>query len=715
MRPAGELGPLGAERRLSARQVTEELEPRADEPARHQRRLDRRGAGQHRHLHAGLEGGRDQPRARIVHPWKPRVRDERDPLAAREPRQQLCRPLRLVVPVIAAQPCRDPVPLEETLRVPRVLAEDEVGLGELAEARRVTSSRFPIGVAQTASGTQLLRARRRRAGPLRPPRHRSRARLGRSAARPAPARALRASRLRAPPGRETLPPPARSRRRPPRARGTKMFTSEPIPAPSRCPIPLSASSASGSPSSARPTNSSAVAPSPHSRSAARSAALPEATASRCPRPVQVPWQGGPSATTTTCPSSAQPRKSCAVENEAAADARTERQHDEVRRAPPCAEPPFGERGRRSRRSRPPPGTPKRSPMPSGSDTSCERDVDRAQRPAGLAVEHGRNPEPERRERRRPEPLDRLRDRFEQLLLRVRRRRHLAPLLDRPVPVEHAGQDLRAAEIDADDALLTLHGPRLPYPAGWRTERSPTGSTRAAVPEEGSRSHPVRRRSRRPERAGRRRQPRRRRRWGRGSASRWACSSCCSSSGPRSATSRSATASKPANDAAARAVRASLAQQDGAVISKPSLILLLGTDGDRTAAREDARRSDSILIVRTDPKRHRLAYLSIPRDLRVDIPGHGPNKINAAFQLGGPVLAMKTVKALTGPAGEPRRPRRLRGLPRGDRRARRDRDQRARSRSSRTASTARTRPTRAARSGTAGASRRASRRWTAGGR
>ncbi|MBA2385206.1 MAG: LCP family protein [Actinobacteria bacterium] len=103
----------------------------------------------------------------------------------------------------------------------------------------------------------------------------------------------------------------------------------------------------------------------------------------------------------------------------------------------------------------------------------------------------------------------------------------------------------------------------------------------------------------------------------------------------------------ANARLPRAVRANLAPQDGLVLSKPSLILLLGTDGDRTAAREDARRSDSILIVRTDPSRHRLAYLSIPRDLRVDIPGHGPNKINTAFQLGGPVLAMRTVRALTG--------------------------------------------------------------------
>jgi LCP family protein required for cell wall assembly len=103
----------------------------------------------------------------------------------------------------------------------------------------------------------------------------------------------------------------------------------------------------------------------------------------------------------------------------------------------------------------------------------------------------------------------------------------------------------------------------------------------------------------------------------------------------------------ANARLPKSVEAGLAPQEGALASKPSLILLLGTDGDRTAARADARRSDSILLVRTDPGRHRLAYLSIPRDLRVDIPGYGPNKINAAFQLGGASLTMKTVRALTG--------------------------------------------------------------------
>jgi len=103
----------------------------------------------------------------------------------------------------------------------------------------------------------------------------------------------------------------------------------------------------------------------------------------------------------------------------------------------------------------------------------------------------------------------------------------------------------------------------------------------------------------------------------------------------------------ANERLSKTVAAGLAQQDGLLTSKPSLIMLLGTDGDKTAARQDFRRSDSILLVRTDPKRHRLSYLSIPRDLRVDIPGQGPNKINAAFQLGGPALTMKTVRALTG--------------------------------------------------------------------
>jgi LCP family protein required for cell wall assembly len=54
-----------------------------------------------------------------------------------------------------------------------------------------------------------------------------------------------------------------------------------------------------------------------------------------------------------------------------------------------------------------------------------------------------------------------------------------------------------------------------------------------------------------------------------------------------------------------------------------------------------------MLVRTDPEHNRLAYLSIPRDLRVDVPGRGFNKINAAFQFGGADLAIRTIRNFTG--------------------------------------------------------------------
>jgi LCP family protein required for cell wall assembly len=77
------------------------------------------------------------------------------------------------------------------------------------------------------------------------------------------------------------------------------------------------------------------------------------------------------------------------------------------------------------------------------------------------------------------------------------------------------------------------------------------------------------------------------------------------------------------------------------------ILLLGTDHARLPGRESANRTDSITLLRVDSGSHRIAYLSIPRDLRVDIPGHGSAKVNAAMQLGGPVLAIRAVRELTG--------------------------------------------------------------------
>lgn len=103
--------------------------------------------------------------------------------------------------------------------------------------------------------------------------------------------------------------------------------------------------------------------------------------------------------------------------------------------------------------------------------------------------------------------------------------------------------------------------------------------------------------------------------------------------------------KKANDRLDSRVGRVLAPQDGSILSNPATVLVLGTD--EAKHRSGPFRSDAIMLVRTDPDEHRIALLSIPRDLRVEIPGHGLDKINASFAYGGPTLAVTTVKRLTG--------------------------------------------------------------------
>jgi len=109
--------------------------------------------------------------------------------------------------------------------------------------------------------------------------------------------------------------------------------------------------------------------------------------------------------------------------------------------------------------------------------------------------------------------------------------------------------------------------------------------------------------------------------------------------------------KKANARLDKSVPAVLAKQNGLLLSHATTILLLGRDYANTDQRVGLNHSDSIMILRTDPSRHRLAYLSIPRDLRVPIPGHGEQKINAAMQIGGASLVIRTIEALTGRALE----------------------------------------------------------------
>jgi LCP family protein required for cell wall assembly len=103
----------------------------------------------------------------------------------------------------------------------------------------------------------------------------------------------------------------------------------------------------------------------------------------------------------------------------------------------------------------------------------------------------------------------------------------------------------------------------------------------------------------------------------------------------------------ANDRVPAGVRRQLAKKDGLLVSTPTTILVLGTDGGTQKGRAGANRADSIMLLRTDPAKKRLAFLSIPRDLQVEIPEVGVDKINAANQIGGTALALRTVKELTG--------------------------------------------------------------------
>jgi LCP family protein required for cell wall assembly len=81
----------------------------------------------------------------------------------------------------------------------------------------------------------------------------------------------------------------------------------------------------------------------------------------------------------------------------------------------------------------------------------------------------------------------------------------------------------------------------------------------------------------------------------------------------------------------------------------SNILILGLD--RRPEQGDAVRSDVLMLMTLYPASPRLALLSIPRDLYVDIPRHGTDRINTAHlwgeserEGGGPALAMETVAA-----------------------------------------------------------------------
>jgi LCP family protein required for cell wall assembly len=103
----------------------------------------------------------------------------------------------------------------------------------------------------------------------------------------------------------------------------------------------------------------------------------------------------------------------------------------------------------------------------------------------------------------------------------------------------------------------------------------------------------------------------------------------------------------ANDRLSPAAKGQLAPQDGLMLSTPSTILVIGSDHSTHPTRRGNQLADTIMVIRTDPDHQRMYYLSIPRDLEVDIPGQGHEKINSSLPLGGPSLAIRTVRGAFG--------------------------------------------------------------------
>lgn len=70
------------------------------------------------------------------------------------------------------------------------------------------------------------------------------------------------------------------------------------------------------------------------------------------------------------------------------------------------------------------------------------------------------------------------------------------------------------------------------------------------------------------------------------------------------------------------------------------ILLIGCDARKAGGRG---RADSIILISINKEREQLIATSIMRDIYVEIPGHGNNRINAAYAYGGADLLMETVE------------------------------------------------------------------------
>lgn len=73
-------------------------------------------------------------------------------------------------------------------------------------------------------------------------------------------------------------------------------------------------------------------------------------------------------------------------------------------------------------------------------------------------------------------------------------------------------------------------------------------------------------------------------------------------------------------------------------------VLMGSD---SRSEDDQGRSDVLMLAHVPAARDKVYLVSFPRDMWVEIPGRGYDKINAAYSYGGGALATRTLESLVG--------------------------------------------------------------------
>ncbi|MET9023228.1 LCP family protein [Actinopolymorpha sp. NPDC004070] len=100
--------------------------------------------------------------------------------------------------------------------------------------------------------------------------------------------------------------------------------------------------------------------------------------------------------------------------------------------------------------------------------------------------------------------------------------------------------------------------------------------------------------------------------------------------------------KPTGDSAADAVNVLIAGSD----ARTHGVRTTG-EGKGDAWKRRRQRADTLMLLHITSDRKSVQVISFPRDSWVTIPGHGKNRLNAAYSFGGPQLYVRTMEHLTG--------------------------------------------------------------------